>query len=93
MTLLLDNDLEQLISDKLATGKYHSANELVRESLRLLAERDAEEQQREAWRQDIASGLRQLDAGQALTLDAHTLADIKARGRARLAQQNQTEGA
>lgn len=81
MTLLLDNDLEQLISAKLATGKYRTASELVRESLRLLAERGAEEQQREAWRQDIALGLRQWDMGQAVTPDAHTPAGIKARGR------------
>lgn len=92
MTILLDNDLEQRINAKLAAGEYPSANDLLRESLRLLEERDAGDVQlRDRWRQEIALGAQQLREGRSVVLDEDTLEGIKARGRARLAQQLQQE--
>ena len=92
MTILLDNDLEQLINAKLEKGAYPSANELLRESLRLLEERDAvDEQLRNRWRQEIAHGAQQLREGRSIVLDEDTLEGIKTRGRARLALQVQQE--
>ncbi len=92
MTILLDNDLEQLINAKLEKGAYPSANELLRESLRLLEERDSiDEQQRDRWRQEIAHGAQQMREGRTLVWNEETLAGVKARGRAKLAQQSQQE--
>ena len=40
MNVSLTPELEELVSQKVATGMYHSASEVVREGLRLLRERD-----------------------------------------------------
>lgn len=40
MNVSLTPELETLILDKVKTGRYHSASEVVREALRLLEEQD-----------------------------------------------------
>ena len=40
MNVSLTPELEQLVSDKVQTGMYQTASEVVREALRLLKERD-----------------------------------------------------
>lgn len=40
MNISLTPELEELINQKVATGMYHSASEVVREGLRLLKEQD-----------------------------------------------------
>jgi antitoxin ParD1/3/4 len=40
MNVSLTPELEKLIQEKVASGHYQTASEVVRESLRLLAERD-----------------------------------------------------
>jgi len=64
MNVSLTPELEQLVHQKVQTGRYTSASEVVREALRLLEERD----RLEAWRKDeirqqIAAGLASLRAG------------------------------
>jgi len=56
----LSPELQALIRRKLATGRYNSASEVVREGLRLLAEED--DLKSEA-RRKIAEGLADLKAG------------------------------
>lgn len=79
MNVSLTPELERLVNDKVATGLYNSASEVVREALRLLRERD--EARKLAFaelRRDIAEGIEQLDRGQSSPLD---VAMIKAKGR------------
>ena len=40
MNVSLTVELEQLVNEKVASGMYHSASEVIREGLRLLNERD-----------------------------------------------------
>ena len=82
MNLFLTPDLEQLVDEKVATGQYGSAIEVIREALRLLKERD--EGRRKAFtelKRDIAAGMDQLDRGEAGVLD---IAAIKAQARKRM---------
>lgn len=75
----LTPELEALVRDKVASGLYNSASEVVREALRLMQERDQlRAVQLEQLRRDIKAGVASGSAGE---LDA---AEIKRRGRARL---------
>ena len=78
MNINLTPQLEELVRQKVESGRYTSASEVVREALRLMEEKD---QFREArlgqLRQDIQKGL---DSGPSVAWSA---ADIKAAGRAR----------
>lgn len=83
MNVSLTPELEQLVNDKVKSGFYQTASEVVREALRLLNERDRE---REWLRADVQAGFDQLARGQGRTYDKTTgraLAErIKAEGRA-----------
>ncbi|MEH2163240.1 MAG: type II toxin-antitoxin system ParD family antitoxin [Nostoc sp.] len=41
MNISLTPELEQLVKDRVSSGKYHSVSEVMGEALRLLEERDA----------------------------------------------------
>jgi antitoxin ParD1/3/4 len=41
MNVSLTPELEKLVQEKVASGLYHSASEVIREALRLLKERDS----------------------------------------------------
>jgi len=78
----LTPELEALVRDKVATGRYSSASEVVREALRLMEQQDRMQQVKlDQLRRDVQAGI---DSGDAGTLDA---GEIKRRGRARLAKQ------
>ena len=53
MNISLTPELEQLVNDKVNTGLYQTASEVIREGLRLLRERD---QRVEALRRDVRAG-------------------------------------
>jgi len=74
-------ELEKIVAEKVASGHYASASEVVREALRLLCERD----QLNQLRQDVQHGIEQLDHGRARAFDNHTLDRIKRAGRKQLA--------
>jgi antitoxin ParD1/3/4 len=80
MNINLTPQLEELVRQKVESGLYSSASEVVREALRLMEERD---QFRAAklsqLRQAIQDGL---DSGPAVELDGE---DLKRAGRARRA--------
>ena len=42
MKISLSPDLERLIAEKISSGRYHSADEVVREGLELLQQRESE---------------------------------------------------
>ena len=67
MNVSLTPELERLIHDRVKSGRYHSASEVVREALRLLEEREELRRLRLAeMRSKIAAGLTSLDRGKGL---------------------------
>ena len=70
----LTPELEALIQERVRSGRYNSASEVVREALRLLEDRDELRRVRlEELRSQVASGLNSLDRGQ--TRDGDELID------------------
>jgi antitoxin ParD1/3/4 len=79
MNINLTPQLEELVRQKVASGQYSSASEVVREALRLMQREDQMQAAKLAQlRRDIQGGL---ESGTAGKLDVDT---IKRRGRARL---------
>lgn len=71
MNVSLTPEFERLIQDRVKSGRYHSASEVVREALRLLQDRDEVRKLRlDEMRQRIAAGLASLDEGKAIAGDA-----------------------
>lgn len=83
MNVLLPPELEEIVTEKVQSGMYHSASEVIREGLRLLKEQDTLRQLRlEELRKDIDLGIQQADSGDLAPLDIEV---VKAEGRQRLA--------
>ena len=81
MNVSLTTELEALVQDKVRSGMYHSASEVVREALRLLKERDDLRRLRlEGLREEVAVGLRQAERGEVAPLDIKA---VKAKARSR----------
>jgi antitoxin ParD1/3/4 len=78
MNVSLTRELDRLIQQKVKSGMYQTASEVVREALRLLRERD-----------DVRAGLAQIDRGEYDEYDQHSVhglaAQVKARGMRRSA--------
>ena len=67
MNISLTSELERMVDEKVRTGRYASASEVIREGLRLLEEQEQLKLQRLASvRQKIDRGLEQLDKGQGI---------------------------
>lgn len=88
MNISLTPQLEALVKNKVASGRYGSASEVMRDALRLLEERDQRQSLRvEELRAEITKGL---DSGEPTPLDVGA---VKAQGRKRLeAQQRKVTG-
>lgn len=83
MNVSLTPELERLVQEKVASGLYNSASEVVREALRILKERDElRSLALEDLKREISAGLDELDRGEAEVLDIEA---IKAEGRRRMA--------
>lgn len=80
MNVSLTPELEKLVKEKLASGGYASASEVIREGLRLLQERD----QLHRLRGEVRLGLEQIEQGRVRPFDKHAVARIKREGRKRL---------
>lgn len=79
MNVSLTVELEQFVSERVESGNYGSASEVVREALRLLRQsEEVRELRLQELKLEIRRGLDQLEAGQAVPLDA---AAIKAKAR------------
>jgi len=82
MNVSLTPELEKLISEKVDSGLYQTASEVVREALRLLKERD---QERVRLQTDVQAGFDQLARNQGTLHDnasgRRLAARIKANGR------------
>jgi antitoxin ParD1/3/4 len=67
MTIALSKQLEQLIEEKVQSGRYQSASEVMSEALRLLEENERFEFAKlSALRRDVQAGL---DSGEAVPFD------------------------
>jgi antitoxin ParD1/3/4 len=65
MNVSLTPELEQFVASKVATGRYNSASEVMREALRLLEEHDqARSAQIAAFNQELGQRLAALDGGE-----------------------------
>ncbi len=85
MNVSLTAELEKMINDKVASGRYHSASEVVREALRLLEQQDEIYRARLVQlRKAIDVGIKQLDRGERVPFTAATVKRVKNRGRKRL---------
>lgn len=86
MNVSLTPELEQLVNEKVSSGLYQTASEVVREALRLLKLRDDEHARLKA---DIQAGFDQLARGEGREYDeasGRRLAErVKARGRSKRA--------
>jgi antitoxin ParD1/3/4 len=82
MNVSLTPELERLVNEKVESGLYQTASEVVREALRLLKERH---HAREHLRADVQAGFDALARGEGRTYDkasGRELAErIKSRGR------------
>ena len=79
MNISLTNELEEFVHEKVKTGMYLSASEVIREALRVLQERDKLRELKFKQLQDeILSALAQLDKGESEIFDS---AKIRAEGR------------
>jgi antitoxin ParD1/3/4 len=81
MNVSLTPELEELVNEKVRSGLYQTASEVVREALQLLNERD---QERHQLRADVQAGFDQVARGQGGQYD-------KASGR-RLAERIKADG-
>lgn len=67
MNVSLTPELEKLVAEKVKSGRYTSASEVVREALRLLEEQEKLKQiHLTEIRQKIDRGLQQLDEGKGI---------------------------
>ena len=65
MNVSLTPELEQLVHDKVASGLYTSASEVVQQAIRLLREQDVVRQHRlEELRREIALGIEAIERGE-----------------------------
>jgi antitoxin ParD1/3/4 len=87
MNVSLTPKLEALVDERVRSGWYQSASEVVREALRLLEE---VEQLRSArlkhLRKEISAGLQDLERGHSTVFDRKLSESIKAMGRKALAR-------
>lgn len=69
--VVLTNRREKLVDELIASGRYQDVNEVMREGLRLLEQREAEDAARlHALREAAATGLAALDRGEYTELAA-----------------------
>jgi antitoxin ParD1/3/4 len=84
MNVSLTPELETLINEKVKSGNYNSASEVVREALRLLKEQDELKQiRRDELRCEVMKGVEEIRRGEGTVYDStETLADaVIARGK------------
>jgi antitoxin ParD1/3/4 len=93
MNVSLTPELEQLVNEKVKTGMYQTASEVIREGLRLLKERD---QRLEALRRDIRAGFEAVERGEYTDYDEGSVRKlaqrVKARGQKRLVEEDRKAG-
>ena len=65
MQVILNPELERIVQDRIHSGQYRTPEEVIREALTVLSDRDRLWQERRAERQQqLAVGLEQADRGE-----------------------------
>ena len=83
MNVSLTPELEQFVQNKVQSGLYYSASEVIREGLRMLQEKEMLKQiQIEELRKEIQKGIEQADRGE-LVDGEEVFETIRAKSRAR----------
>lgn len=68
MNVSLTPELEGMISEKVDSGMYNSASEVVRDGLRLLQERDRVREEKLQWlRREVQKGMDDIEAGRVIS--------------------------
>lgn len=76
MNISLTPPLEALVQEKVASGFYNNASEVIREALRLMYERDRRDAAKlELLRREAASGFEALDRGELSTKSVRQIFD------------------
>jgi antitoxin ParD1/3/4 len=84
MNISLPQQLEAWVDERVKTGMYQSASEVVREALRLLREQEDLKQLRtQELRRQLQVGVEQLDRGASRPFDEGVVAEVKNAGRKR----------
>jgi len=93
MNISLTPELERLVNDKVKSGMYQTASEVVREGLRLLNDRD---QRLVSLRRDVRAGFEAVERGEYTDFDASSIPElakrVKARGQKRLKEEERKTG-
>ena len=97
MNVSLTPELEKLVNDRVSSGMYQTASEVIREALRALQQRyQLRERELQAVREKIHRGLEQLEHGEFTEYDEATVKnlaeEVKAQGRQRLADESSRSG-
>lgn len=75
---VLDANNHQTVREKVASGMYSSANEVVREALRLLDQKErARSSQLDRGANDVAIGVEQANRGETIVLDENLVEEIR----------------
>lgn len=86
MNVSLTPELEQFVQEKVDSGRYTSASEVVREALRLMEKRDRRllerEQALQAFQAELDRRVAEADAGQVRDVE-DVFADLRAKSEAR----------
>jgi antitoxin ParD1/3/4 len=94
VNISLTKEFESYVAQKVPSGLYHSASEVIRDGLRLMRERDESHQTRLAeLRRDTAVGAQQADRGQVRPFNEEVTARVKSCGRKRLAAKDRSRKA
>jgi antitoxin ParD1/3/4 len=86
MNVSLTRELEKLVNQKVESGMYQTASEVIREGLRLLSERDKQmNPARNSLKQDVLAGFKAIEEGDYEEYDRKSLKklanSIKSNGR------------
>lgn len=90
MNVSLTPELETLVNDKVKSGNYNSASEVVREALRLLKEQDELKRiRREELRREVMKGVTDVREGRFRTYESsdELAQEIIAEGKKKLASE------
>jgi antitoxin ParD1/3/4 len=83
MNVSLTPQLEQMIRDKVESGLYNNASEVVREALRIMIEHEERMRYRDRLESALAEGFASLDRGEGVELTDELWDQLMAEGDAR----------